>query len=202
MAAHALHSTLSGATDTKEGDASSVCEESIDYVELLRVSLRQQKLIYIADIMEQEGVSLDDLFDWTKADILEALRDIHNNNPNQHQIQTFAKIVIGIAKRRKDAMKNTEAQLQSHTANVKILIIGKDEEEAIEAIQNGEEYMKELVNKMEKSLNGLHANTKQIQTDLHSLCDEIKRRIDQKEKQMKHIIQKVQKHKEKTLMQQ
>eukprot|EP01083_Nonionella_stella_P084117 232776_1 len=163
--AQALQSTSSGVAPTEEGDLSDMNEQSIDYVELLRVVLRQQKLIYIADIMEQVGVPLNDLFEWTISDILEASRDIHNNNQNQHQIRMldrnkFAKTVIGIAKKRKDTMKKTtESQLQS-TTNVKILIIGKEEEEAIEAIQNGEQYMNELVNKMEKSLNGLHANTK------------------------------------------
>eukprot|EP01083_Nonionella_stella_P187198 687292_1 len=208
--AHALQSTSCGVADTKEGDVSDVNEESIDYGELLRVSLRHQKLIYIEGIMiKEEGVSLEDLFDWTKGDIVEALRDIHNNDQNQHQIRAahrnkFAKIVIDIAKRRTETMKSSNNEAQSPPANMKLLIIGKDEEEAIEAIQNGEEYMKELVNsnKIEESLNGLHANTKQIQTDLHSFCDDIKRRIDQKEKQMNQIIQKVQKHKEKTLMQQ
>eukprot|EP01083_Nonionella_stella_P270611 916511_1 len=55
---------------------------------------------------------------------------------------------------------------------------------------------------MEESLNGLRANTKQIQTDLHSLCNDIKHRIDQKEKEMNRFIENVQKYKEKTLMQQ
>eukprot|EP01083_Nonionella_stella_P104887 301156_1 len=114
MAAHALQST----SKRTKGDVSAISEKSIDYVEWLRVSLTEQKLIYIVNIMDEEGVSLDDLFDWSKSDILEALRDIHNNDQNQHQIQMlhrnkFAKIVIGIA------------------------------------------------------------GTKQIKTDLHSLCDEI-----------------------------
>eukprot|EP01083_Nonionella_stella_P025631 70601_1 len=208
--AHALQSTSCGVADTKEGDVSDMNEESIDYGELLRVSLRHQKLIYIEGIMiKEEGVSLEDLFDWTKGDIVEALRDIHNNDQNQHQIRAahrnkFAKIVIDIAQRRTETMKSSNNEAQSPPANMKLLIIGKDEEEAIEAIQNGEKYMTELANsnKIEESLNGLHANTKQIQTDLHSFCDDIKRRIDQKEKQMNQIIQKVQKHKEKTLMQQ
>eukprot|EP01083_Nonionella_stella_P187199 687295_1 len=205
MAAHALQSTSSGTTETEEGNISVMNEESIDYVELLRISLRHQKLIYIADIMEQEGASLDDLFEWTRGDIVEALRDIHDNDQNQHQIQAFnrnkfAKIVVEIAKRRNDTIERNSKEKAS--LNMKLLIISKEEEEAIEAIQNGEKYMTELANKMEESLNGLHANTKKIQTDLHSLCDGLKQRIDQKEQEMSRIIERIKQFKLKTLMQQ
>eukprot|EP01083_Nonionella_stella_P305690 1067433_1 len=123
--AHALQPTARGVAESKEG--------SVDYAELLRVSLREQKLIYIEGIMaEEEGVSLDDLFDWTKCDIVEALRDIHNNDQNQYQIRAahrnkFAKIVIDIAKRRKVTMKSNNNEVLPPPVNMKLLIICKEE---------------------------------------------------------------------------
>eukprot|EP01083_Nonionella_stella_P265606 899569_1 len=55
---------------------------------------------------------------------------------------------------------------------------------------------------MEESMNGLDANTKQIKTNLHSLCDEIKQRSDQKETEMSRIIDNIKQYKLKTLLQQ
>eukprot|EP01084_Bolivina_argentea_P073084 132658_1 len=193
----------------KEGATNSDNEATIDYVELLRISLAEKKLTYIVDILEQEDVSLEHLLEWHHSEIVEALRDVHDDQQNQHQIRAihrnkFAKIVTTIAKKRDefDAQNKNEGPSPSSPSNMKLLIIGKEEEEAIEAIQNGEQYMAQVLTKMQESLDGLHANTKKIKTDLHSLCNDAKQAIDKREKQITAIIDNIQKYKLNKLMQQ
>eukprot|EP01083_Nonionella_stella_P108576 315912_1 len=143
----------------KEGATNSDNEAIIDYVELVRISLTQKKLTYIVGILEQEDVSLEHLLNWSHRDISEALADIHDDEQNQHQIRAihrnkFATIVTTIAKKRNEfeAQNKNEGPPPSSPSNMKLLIIGKEEEEAIEAIQNGEQYMTQVLTKMQESL--------------------------------------------------
>eukprot|EP01083_Nonionella_stella_P025632 70606_1 len=200
-----LQSTSTTSAETKEGSASPTQELIIDYMELLRVSLRQQNLMYIVDIMHQDDVSLHDLFQWSWDDIVEALRDVHNDDQNQHQIRSlhrnkFAKTVTEIAKRKKDSIKNNnQLQTPSSTSRVRLVILDKEQEEAIETIKSGEQYMTQAVTKIPELLDGLQTNTKRVKADLHALCTDIKQRIDEKERGINQIIDNIHTYKLNTL---
>eukprot|EP01083_Nonionella_stella_P240221 839975_1 len=145
---------------TSSGDVEgSAPVASIDYTELLRVSLKQQKLLYISDIiLEVEEVPLDDLLEWTRANISELLDEIHNNDDNNHKIKVshrnkFAKTVIEIGKSKKQSISNNNIPAAPSSSKMKLLIIGKEEEECIEAIQCGQQYMNTAMIKIKELYN-------------------------------------------------
>eukprot|EP01083_Nonionella_stella_P100405 283176_1 len=144
----------------------------IDYVTLLKVSLKQKKLDYITDILIREGFSLQDLMDnWTRADLVEALRDLSNN-------QNQPPIPISSLDRNKFAKTVFEFHNKNEVQNTKLILIGQEEQDAIDVIENGQQYMARLVIKMEESLRDLQTNKEKMKHVLHSLCNEIEKEMN------------------------
>eukprot|EP01084_Bolivina_argentea_P288039 494312_1 len=166
-------------------------EDSINYVELLRVTLRNKKLIYIADIvLEIEEFTLAQLLKWTRNDLTELLADINNDNDNDYKIKVshrnkFADAVCYIAQKQKETLeKQIVAPAATSSPQMKLLFLGKEEEEAIEAIQSSQQFMNNNLNHMKKSFNNLDKHNKNVIQKLGKLCDELKQEIDKKQKEM------------------
>eukprot|EP01084_Bolivina_argentea_P108467 193849_1 len=129
----------------------------IDYSKLLCQSLEKDNLMYIVDILlDVKEQMVDDLFVYTRNDLVEILRNINDDETNKHKIKTahrykFAKLTNKIADH-----KNTEKQtVRPTTKTVQFLVITKAEEETIESIQFGQQFMKKTSLKMSRLLNNL-----------------------------------------------
>ena len=157
-------------------------EKSIDYIGILRSNLREKKLLYIEDIILEydNDTTLEVLLMWDRNEIVALLVDINNDESVQHKIKTihrnkFADEIKDIAKQQQgDAAKEKVAP--SASSQVKLLFLGKEEEEAAEAIQS--------VRKMQQLFNNLDENTKNVQQDLQKLCGSLKQQIDTKQKEI------------------
>eukprot|EP01083_Nonionella_stella_P064343 167601_1 len=171
-------------------------QQSVDHVELLRVSLRHQKLEYIGDIIkEEEDVPLHDLLDWSYDNIVEQLNDIHNDENNEYKIKVshrnkFAKTVQKIKQSKLDCAQ-TIASPPPSSHKMKLLIIGKEEEECIEAIQSGQQFMEQAVIKTKELLNDLDENSSSIKNNVSLICDELREQITAKQNEMNTMIESI-----------
>eukprot|EP01083_Nonionella_stella_P095919 269401_1 len=168
-------------------------EDSVDYVALLRTSLQEKKLLYIADlVMELEELDLSQLLKWERPDLIEILRDIHNDNNHDHKIKVvhrnkFADTIIRVATQQQEALQKqlvAPSASTTGTSQVKLLFLGKDEEEAIEVIQSGQKCMDQYLVKMQQLYTNLDENNKNIKQKLETICTSLKQQIDDKQKQM------------------
>eukprot|EP01084_Bolivina_argentea_P207337 353761_1 len=178
-------------TNSNEGEIGN--NQPIDYVELLRVSLKHQKLMYIADaIFNVEQMTLQDLLQWKYEDIVEQTEEIHNAKDNDYKIKVshrnkFANTIVQLAQQKKKASINTNPQ----SSTMKLLIIGKEEEECIEEIQSGQQYMDQAIVKTKELFNNLKQNNDTVKKKLATLCVELKKSIDIKQDEMNNIIDAV-----------
>eukprot|EP01083_Nonionella_stella_P199789 732326_1 len=83
----------------------------IDYSKLLCQSLEKDNLMYIVDILlDVKEQMVDDLFVYTRNDLVEILRNINDDETNKHKIKTahrykFAKLTNKIADHKNRAEK-------------------------------------------------------------------------------------------------
>ena len=188
---------------TSEGSGEN--EDVTDYVELLRTRLKEKKLLYIADaIIEFDNeLTLQDLLGWKKDDLVEIVDDLNEqlsqdgkDKINVRHKNKFATNVVDIATQQKQALlqEKVAAAATPGSSQVKLLFLGKEEEEAIEAIQTGQKFMDQTLVKMKEFLNNLNENTKNVKDDLQKLCDSLKKQIDIKHKQINDKIDFIHKY--------
>lgn len=164
--------------------------EQMDYEEMLENALREQQLMYIANIIkETEDEDLCDLLEYTRSHLIGLLDDIADDKGNDHQIKIshrnkFAKIVTRIATKKK-------AESQLAASSVQFLFLSKEEEEAIETIQSGQQYMLKNLSITQELLRNLDENTDTVKKQLDSICDSLHKRIDAKQKSVAAAIQKL-----------
>ena len=115
--------------------------------------MTDRKLIYIADIIfKLYETPLDELLKWTRADLIELMGEI-NNEDNEYRIKVldknkFAATVIDIAKQKRQALAKDALAASPSSSQVKLLFLGKEEEEAIEDIQSAHKFMDQKLIKM------------------------------------------------------
>eukprot|EP01083_Nonionella_stella_P108450 315510_1 len=191
-----LQGTSSADVEGSSANEDARQQTSVDYVELLRTSLRRQKLEYIAGIIkEEEDVTLQELLDWSYDDIVEQLLDIHNNENNEHKVKVshrnkFARTVQNVKQSKLDCAQ-TIASPSPSTNKMKLLIIGKEEEECIEAIQSGQQFMEQAVIKTKELLNDLDENKSSFKNKVSSICDELRQQITAKQNEMNTMIESI-----------
>ena len=175
---------------TSEGEEGTN-EESVDYVKLVTATLKEKKLLYIADILFQydSDITIDELLKWNRKDIVDTIKMINDDENNKHEINPlhknkFAKLVEQVAAKQKEELEKQQVAPSASTpsSQMKLLFLGKEEEEAVEAIKNGQKYMEQSVKKMPQLFNNLDENTKNVQQDVIKLCDSLKQQIDIKQK--------------------
>ena len=127
--------------------------------------------------------------------LIELLVDIHGDQDNQCEIKVlhrnkFASLVASVATEQKQALLQEKAAAAAlpGSSQVKLLFLGKEEEEAIEVIQAGQKFMNQSLVKMKEFLKNVNINTKNVKDDLQKLCNSLKTQIDIKHKE---IIDKV-----------
>ena len=173
-------------------------EESVDYVAMLERELEKKKVKYVADAIldvyaDDEDVTLEKLMNWSRDDLCDLVKEINDDEDNEYKIKAlnknkFADSVVKIANQRKE-LKEVASKSQ-----VVLLFLGKDEEEAIETIQSGQDFMKQNVNKMKKLFTDLDENTQSVKDELGKICQELKQKIDNKQKEMVIMIDKIYKY--------
>eukprot|EP01084_Bolivina_argentea_P003179 5936_1 len=184
---------------TSESKGENQINDFIDYVQLLRVSLRQKKLIYIADaILKVEELTLEQLMKCTRNELSDLLADIHNDKDNDYKIKAshrikFAETVTNMAAQQQDALQKQTAT-PSTSSQLKLLFLGKEEEEAIESIQSGQQFMEKNLIKMKELFNNLDENNKNVKQNLDKICKSLKQQIDEKQKEIVSMIDTIHKY--------
>eukprot|EP01084_Bolivina_argentea_P091930 165463_1 len=158
----------------------------------LRKVLKKENLLYIFDdiILDVEAQTLDDLLEYTQNDLVEKLRNINDDKTNNHKIKTshrykFAKTVNKIAV--------SEDKRKLRSGELSLAFIGKNEQEAINSIQYGQQFAQQNVSNMKTLLNNLDKNNKNIKQNLQTICNLLKQKIDIKYKQMIKMIDDIDK---------
>ena len=187
-----VQATLEGTGESQNG------EESVDYVAMLEKELEKKKVKYVADAIldvyaDDEDITLGKLLDWNREGLCDLVKEINDDEDNEYEIRPlhqnrFADSVVKIANQRKE-LKEVASKSQ-----VVLLFLGKDEEEAIETIQSGQDFMKQNVNKMKKLFNDLDENTQSVKDELDKISQELKQKIDNKQKEMVIMIDKIYKY--------
>eukprot|EP01084_Bolivina_argentea_P313574 543019_1 len=147
-------------TSEIEGDEGKPNDSNLDYVVLLEASLRSQNLMYIADIiMEVEEEPLEDLMSYSRKNLNSLLDEIHEDETNKHRIKVshrnkFAKSVIEIRMRRNESLERQTVAAPA-TSKVKLLFVDEEEQQAIQSIQSGQQFMTNALAKTKKLYNDL-----------------------------------------------
>ena len=187
-----------------EGIPNYDSEDAMDFVEILKSSLRTQKLIYIAEIVKEvEDETLSDLMEYSRKDLCELLAEIHDNKDNEYKIKVshrnkFAKIVCEFGVKRAQSLidQQTAASTKYSTpsnepSQVKLLFLGQEEEKAIESIQSGQSFMEQNLIKMKQLLNDLEENNENTKEELETICDSLKQQIDAKQTEITTSIDRL-----------
>ena len=160
--------------------------------------LKQQKVLYIADIVEQaEDQTLANLLDYSRKNLSELLDEINDDADNEYKFKVshrnkFAKAVIQIAEKRNRALKAQFLEIAESTPSspspFKLLEIGKEEEMAIEGIQTGHKFMIKRMSKMKGLFDALDQNTESAKASIRAICHSMRHQIDEKEKKMMSMV--------------
>ena len=188
---------MAAPVDTSEGGEAhgDSTEETVDYEAMLTATLERHKVKHIADIVaEVEELSLSDLLKIANHQgVVEVLTDIHEDEDNGHTIKMahrlkFAKAVMAVADQRKEALNEQLVVAASPENQVKLLFLGKEEEEAIEAIQSGHKAMAEAVSNVKRLFNVLDGNNESAKAQLLATGEALAQRIDEKVKAVGAVV--------------
>ena len=188
---------MAAALDTSEGGERRVdaVDEAVDYEAMLSATLEQHKVKHIADIVaEVEEQSLSDLLMYSHNDVVELLKDIDGDEDNEYKIKVsqrhkFAKAVIAVADQKKQALnEQAVADAANTSSQLKLLFLGKEEEEAIEAIQSGHKAMTQAASSVKRLFNALDGNHESVKAQLLATGEALKQRIDEKMQSVGSVV--------------
>eukprot|EP01083_Nonionella_stella_P155696 503359_1 len=169
-------------TDEGENEAQSLKDLSTD--------LKNRKLTYIMDIIHEqdEECNLQDLIKWQRKDIAQLIDEINADTSNQHQIKVMHKNrFLSIVEEHGNKIRAEQDQTQQ----IKLMFVSKQEQEAIDSIEDYKLWIHSEGNKLSQSLQALDQNVSQNKNTLASLCECMKREIVKKQEKMAHIIDKI-----------
>eukprot|EP01084_Bolivina_argentea_P050631 93124_1 len=185
--------------DDEKDDMKALCDE------LKTLDTNERNFLELVQIIKEvEEQTLADLMSYSQNDLEEILRDINEDSSNDHTIKTarrkeFAKAVHQMSthkqneeEKEKDTTDSSKTATtlssigvkgttKTSTGNtMKIMFIGQEEEQAIERIQFGQQYMNETVDKIKQLLNNKQNNKKKLEQKLKKVCSELKDKINEK----------------------
>ena len=188
---------MAASVDTAEGGEAQgdPTAHTVDYEAMLSATLERHKVKHIADIVQEvEELSLSDLLAFEHKDVMRMLNEIHEDEDNKHTIRAshchkFAKAVSAVSDERKKALNEQAVAVAAHTSpQVKLLFLGKEEEEAIETIQSEQKLMTETVANVKRQFNALDANHEAVKAKLMEIGEALKQRIDAKVQEVGSVV--------------